>query len=86
MLSAGFSIGSSNLSEAALRRVLRKLGELHLPSPEGIARGGSPPGGKCPPGLRALGKKTGSFPVRVRFRKVFQKKSVILQKNTCFFL
>ena len=39
---AGFSTGSSKAKEAAPRRVLRKLGELRSPLPEGNARMGSP--------------------------------------------
>ena len=42
MLPAGFRIGSSNAKEAAPRRVLRMLGVLRQPPPEGIARGGCP--------------------------------------------
>ncbi len=45
MLPAGFSIGSSHAKEAALRRVLRMLGELRCRPPEEIARPGSGPGG-----------------------------------------
>ncbi len=39
--SASFSIRRSDLSEAATRRVLRMLGEVRQPSPEGNASGGS---------------------------------------------
>ena len=36
-------VGSSYATEAATRRVLRKLGEPRRRLPEGYARGGSPP-------------------------------------------
>ena len=42
VLSAGFRTGSNKAKEAAPRRLLRKLGALRPPSPEGNARGGSP--------------------------------------------
>ena len=42
VLSAGFRTGSNKAKEAAPRRLLRKLGVLRPPSPEGNARGSSP--------------------------------------------
>ena len=42
-LGESFYIGSSNVKEAASRRVPRLLGELRSPRPEENARGGSPP-------------------------------------------
>ncbi len=67
LLAAGFSIGRSNLTEAAISGVYREKRErfAHRPRrespagaarPEGIASGGSPPGGKCQRGLPARRK------------------------------